>query len=43
MNLRQLRSLATILDRGSFVAAGDQIGLKHSVLICLIAAAGPLH
>jgi DNA-binding transcriptional LysR family regulator len=32
MNLRQLRSLATILDRGSFVAAGDQIGLSQAAI-----------
>lgn len=32
MNLRQLRSLATILDRGSFVAAGDRIGLSQAAI-----------
>ena len=32
MNLRQLRSLATILDRGSFAAAGDRIGLSHAAI-----------
>ncbi len=32
MNLRQLRSLAIILQRGSFAAAGDRIGLSHSAI-----------
>jgi DNA-binding transcriptional LysR family regulator len=32
MNLRQLRSLATILRRGSFAAAGDRIGLSQSAI-----------
>lgn len=32
MNLRQLRSLTTILDRGSFVAAGEQIGLSQAAI-----------
>ena len=32
MNLRQLRSLTTILDRGSFVAAGDRIGLSQAAI-----------
>ncbi len=32
MNLRQLRSLTTILDRGSFAAAGDRIGLSHAAI-----------
>ena len=32
MNLRQLRTLATILDRGSFAAAGDRIGLSHAAV-----------
>ena len=32
MNLRQLRTLATILDRGSFAAAGDHIGLSHAAI-----------
>ena len=32
MNLRQLRSLATILDRGSFAAAGDRIGLSQAAI-----------
>lgn len=32
MNLRQLRSLTTILDRGSFVAAGKQIGLSQAAI-----------
>jgi DNA-binding transcriptional LysR family regulator len=32
MNLRQLRSLATILDKGSFAAAGDHIGLSHAAV-----------
>ncbi len=32
MNLRQLRSLATILDRGSFVAAGERIGLSQAAI-----------
>lgn len=32
MNLRQLRSLATILDSGSFAAAGDRIGLSHAAI-----------
>jgi DNA-binding transcriptional LysR family regulator len=32
MNLRQLRTLSTILDRGSFAAAGDHIGLSHAAV-----------
>lgn len=32
MNLRQLRSLTTILDSGSFAAAGDRIGLSHAAI-----------
>lgn len=32
MNLRQLRSLVTILDSGSFAAAGDRIGLSHAAI-----------
>ena len=32
MNLRQLRTLATILDHGSFAQAGDQIGLSHAAV-----------
>ena len=32
MNLRQLRSLTTILDRGSFVAAGNRIGLSQAAI-----------
>jgi len=32
MNLRQLRSLVTILQKGSFAAAGDQVGLSHSAV-----------
>ena len=32
MNLRQLRSLATILDTGSFAAAGDRTGLSHAAI-----------
>jgi DNA-binding transcriptional LysR family regulator len=32
MNLRQLRTLATILDKGSFAAAGDSIGLSHAAV-----------
>lgn len=32
MNLRQLRSIATILQQGSFAAAGDRIGLSHSAI-----------
>lgn len=32
MNLRQLRSLATILDSGSFAAAGDRIGLSQAAI-----------
>jgi len=32
MNLRQLRTLATILDKGSFAAAGDRIGLSHAAI-----------
>ncbi len=32
MNLRQLRTLTTILERGSFAAAGDQIGLSHAAV-----------
>jgi DNA-binding transcriptional LysR family regulator len=32
MNLRQLRTLCTILDRGSFAAAGDHIGLSHAAV-----------
>lgn len=32
MNLRQLLSLTTILDRGSFVAAGDRIGLSQAAI-----------
>ena len=32
MNLRQLRSLSTILDRGSFVAASDRIGLSQAAI-----------
>ena len=32
MNLRQLRTLSTILDRGSFAAAADHIGLSHAAV-----------
>lgn len=32
MNLRQLRSITTILQQGSFAAAGDRIGLSHSAI-----------
>jgi len=32
MNLRQLRSIATIMRHGSFAAAGDRIGLSHSAI-----------
>jgi DNA-binding transcriptional LysR family regulator len=32
MNLRQLRSIATIRQQGSFAAAGDRIGLSHSAV-----------
>ena len=32
MNLRQLRSLASIYRHGSFAAAGDQIGLSHAAV-----------
>jgi len=32
MNLRQLRTLKTILERGSFAAAGDEIGLSHAAV-----------
>ena len=32
MNLRQLRSLVTVLDSGSFAAAGDRIGLSHAAI-----------
>ena len=32
MNLRQLRTLATVFDRGSFAAAGDLIGLSHAAV-----------
>lgn len=32
MNLRQLRTLTTILDQGSFAAAGDRIGLSHAAV-----------
>ena len=32
MNFRQLRTLATVLDRGSFAAAGDRIGLSHAAV-----------
>ena len=32
MNLRQLRTVATILQQGSFAAAGDRIGLSHSAI-----------
>jgi DNA-binding transcriptional LysR family regulator len=32
MNLRQLRSISTILQQGSFAAAGDRIGLSHSAI-----------
>jgi DNA-binding transcriptional LysR family regulator len=32
MNLRQLRTLTAILDRGSFAAAGDQVGLSHAAV-----------
>jgi DNA-binding transcriptional LysR family regulator len=32
MNLRQLRSLVTILDSGSFASAGDRIGLSHAAI-----------
>ncbi|MCP4388726.1 MAG: LysR family transcriptional regulator, partial [Gammaproteobacteria bacterium] len=32
MNLRQLRSIVTILQQGSFAAAGDRIGLSHSAI-----------
>lgn len=32
MNLRQLRSITTILERGSFAAAGDRIGLSQAAI-----------
>lgn len=32
MNLRQLRTLNAILDRGSFARAGDQVGLSHAAV-----------
>lgn len=32
MNLRQLRSLATILETGSFAAAGDRLGLTQAAI-----------
>ena len=32
MNLRQLRSISTIMQQGSFAAAGDRIGLSHSAI-----------
>ena len=32
MNLRQLRTLTTILEQGSFAAAGDHIGLSHAAV-----------
>jgi DNA-binding transcriptional LysR family regulator len=32
MNLRQLRTLSTILDRGSFAAAADHLGLSHAAV-----------
>ncbi len=32
MNLRQLRTLATFLDKGSFSAVGDRVGLSHSAV-----------
>ena len=32
MNLRQLRSIAAIMQHGSFAAAGDRIGLSHSAV-----------
>jgi len=32
MNLRQLRTLAAILEHGSFAAAGDRIGLSHAAV-----------
>jgi len=32
MNLRQLRSLATILDSGSFAAAGNRVGLSQAAI-----------
>jgi DNA-binding transcriptional LysR family regulator len=32
LNLRQLRTLSTILDRGSFAAAADHIGLSHAAV-----------
>jgi len=32
MNLRQLRTLSTILEHGSFAAAGDHIGLSHAAV-----------
>jgi len=32
MNLRQLRTLTTILEQGSFAAAGDRIGLSHAAV-----------
>ncbi|MEP4380822.1 MAG: LysR family transcriptional regulator [Alphaproteobacteria bacterium] len=32
MNLRQLRTLATFLEKGSFAAVGDAIGLSHSAI-----------
>jgi len=32
MNLRQLRTLTAILERGSFAAAGDKIGLSHAAV-----------
>lgn len=32
MKLRQLHTLTTILDQGSFAAAGDRIGLSHAAV-----------
>lgn len=32
MNLRQLRTLQAVLERGSFAAAGDRIGLSHAAV-----------
>jgi len=32
VKLRQLRSLVTILDSGSFAAAGDRVGLSHAAI-----------
>lgn len=32
MNLRQLRSITTILERGSFAAAGERIGLSQAAI-----------